>query len=198
MPNPVYLVFTGDGYSSKNFIYGGKFDVDLDRGIEGLFSIEPYKSYREYFTVYKVAAYSEEDGITNTSKGVTKNTAFSCVMEGGNSTGINCNTTKVFEYVYKVDKVTSSNITNSSIGVIINENVYAGTCISWSDGRNISMIPVYDASTTNQTKFENVVCHEMGGHGFGKLKLITPLLLPLASSAHPQTSINLLRCGARL
>ena len=31
------------------------------------------------------------------------------------------------------------------------------------------MIPVYDASTTNQTKFENVVCHEMGGHGFGKL-----------------------------
>lgn len=167
--NPVKLVFTGDGYLPEHFKYGDLFDQDVNRGIEGLFSIEPYKTYREYFTVYKVAAYSQETGISNKSTNVTRNTAFSCVMEGGGSTGISCNDERVRSYALKIPGMTENDLKNNSIAVIINADVYAGTCIMWSNGISIGMIPVHKSASSNQTRFENVVCHEFGGHGFGRL-----------------------------
>lgn len=168
-PSPIKLVFTGDGYLPEHFKYGGLFDTDTDEAIEGLFSIEPYKSYKEYFSVYKIAAYSKESGISNTSKNITKDTKFKCVMEGGSSTGISCDDKIVFSHVLGIPDITENDLKNNSIAVIINEDVYAGTCIMYSDGRSVGMIPVYRSSGSNQTKFVNVVCHEFGGHGFGRL-----------------------------
>ncbi len=167
-PNPIKLVFTGDGYLAEHFRYGGLFDQDVDEGIEGLFSIEPYKTYRDYFTVYKVAAYSREEGITNKTENVKKNTVFSCVMEGGGATDISCNTDKVFSYVLKIPGMTSDDLKNNSIAVIINADVYAGTCVMWNDGRSIGMVPVHKSAKRNE-RFVNLLCHEYGGHGFGRL-----------------------------
>ncbi len=170
--NPCILVFTGDGYTKEHFNYGGLFDQNLDRAIEAFFSVEPYKTYKEYFTVYKVAAYSDEAGATITSKHINKKTAFKTVIEGGNSTGISCDYDKAFEYAKKIPNITEEVLYNSGVAVIINEDIYAGTCytvVSGGKGKCVGMIPVSTGSGNQMTKFENVVIHEFGGHGFGRL-----------------------------
>ncbi len=168
--NPVVLVFTGDGYLQEDHKFGGAFDKDVDEAIEAFFDIEPYRSYREYFTVYKIAAYSNERGLTNKKTNSVKDTRFRLEWEGGNSTGISCPNSgaAVFDLCKTIPGVTEYTLNDMAIGIVINADVYAGTCLSFSTGKSIAMIP-YLRTGTNMTKFGNVVRHEMGGHGFGRL-----------------------------
>lgn len=166
--NPIKLIITGDGYLPSHFNYGGLFDQNANEVIEALFAIEPYKTYREYFSVYKVAAFSEETGISNPKYNVQKNTAFSCALTGG--TGIECNYDRVFSYALLIPGISESDLMNTSICVIINENTYAGTCYMMSNGKSIAMVPVSRTDDSyHTTQFSNIICHEYGGHGFGKL-----------------------------
>lgn len=169
--SPVKLFFTGDGYLAEHFKYGGQFDKDINEAIEALFEIEPYKSYREYFTVYKIAAYSSETGITNLAENDVKNTRFKLQWEGGNSTALSLPDSgeSVFELCKTIEGVSNNDFKRSSIAIISNADVYAGTCWFWGDGKNISLITYSRNSKSGMTKFANVVRHEMGGHGFGRL-----------------------------
>ncbi len=169
--NPVKLFFTGDGYLAEHFKYGGLFDKDINEAIEALFEIEPYKSYREYFTVYKIAAYSSETGITNLAENDVKNTRFRLQWEGGRSTSLSLPDSgeSVFALCKTIEGVSDNDFKRSSVAVISNADVYAGTCWSWGDGKNISLITYSRDSQNGMTKFANVVRHEMGGHGFGML-----------------------------
>ena len=169
--NPVYLIFTGDGYLAEHFKYGGQFDADVDAAIEAFFAVEPYKSYREYFTVYKIAAYSNQTGITNLKTNDRRDTRFRLEWEGGNSTGISIPDSgeSIFALCKTIEGITDGVLRNGAIGVVSNADVYAGTCWSWSDGKSISLIPYLRNPKSNQTTFANVVSHEMGGHGFGRL-----------------------------
>jgi hypothetical protein len=167
--DPVKLVILGDGYLQDAFNYGGKFDKEANEAIEAFFSIEPYKTYRNYFTVYKVAAYSNEAGITNKSTGTTIDNVFSSTMDGGNSTGISCNSDKVFSYVKKATGASDTDLRNICNILIINADVYAGTCEMWTDGKNIGMAPVSrHTSSSGYTEFKNLINHECGGHGWGR------------------------------
>lgn len=161
--HPVVLVFTGDGYMAEHYKYGGQFDKDVNSAIEGLFEVEPYKSYKEYFTVYKIAAYSNQTGITDKSANDIRDTKFKLQWEGGNSTAISCNYDLVVEWAMKIPGVDYSVLKKGAIGVISNADVYAGTCASYSDGVSISMVPC------SKKNFTKVLVHEMGGHGFGRL-----------------------------
>ena len=167
--NPVTLIFTGDGYLPEHFKYGGQFDKDTDDAIDGFFSLEPYKSYKEYFTIYKLAAYSNETGITNKATNDNRDTKFKLEWEGGRSTGISCNYDLVLEWAMKIPGVDGNVLRKGAIGVISNADVYAGTCTSYNTGMSISMIPYLRNASTGMTSFKNVVAHEMGGHGFGRL-----------------------------
>lgn len=164
--SPIKLVFTGDGYLPEHLRFGGLFDQNVNEAIEALFSIEPYKTYREYFTVYKVGAFSAETGVSNQMQGVVKNTAFSCRLTGG--TGIQCDYDKVFSYAMKVSDMTQTDLVNTSVCVIINADIYAGTCYTISNGKSVAMVPVSREPGVTTT-FGNIVCHEYGGHGFGRL-----------------------------
>lgn len=168
-PYPSVLVFTGDGYTEEDLEYGGSFDSDIDKAIDEFFSVEPYKTYKEYFTVYKLAAESKDRGVTITAKNIRKDTYFECVLEGGGSTGIDCNDEKVFDLVENCSFATNIPSSEMSVCIVINEDEYAGTCISWSSGECIAMVPVCISSSTNMTKFGNVIIHEFGGHGYGRL-----------------------------
>lgn len=172
-PSPVKLVFTGDGFTAEHFNYGGHFDQALDKAIEAMFSVEPYKSYREYFTIYKLAAYSQEAGTTIVSGNIHKNTVFSTVIEGAGSTGIRCDEAKVFEHALKIPDIKEEDLyLGTTVAVIINEDIYAGTCYTEFKngmGRSIAMIPYIQNSATSISSYRNVVIHELGGHGFGKL-----------------------------
>ena len=114
-----------------------------------------------------MAAYSQERGATvksnmNGCKAQTRNTVFSSTLDGGNSTGIECNYDRVFSYALKVPGVTDAELDNTTVFVLINLDVYAGTCMMMATGRSVSMCPT-------GSSFGKVVTHEGGGHGFGRL-----------------------------
>lgn len=167
-PKPVHLVFIGDGFIEDDFIEGGAFDKAVNTAIDAFFTPEPYASYKEYFRISTVAAYSQERGATvlRDMRGCpaqTRNTAFGATLEGGNSTGTSCNYEKVLSYAQKVQGVGDAELKGTTVLLLINLNVYAGTCLMYYDGRSVSMCPMGTSS------FRNVVMHEAGGHGFGRL-----------------------------
>ena len=183
---PFKLIYTGDGYTQDLYKYGGQFDQEIDKGIKALFQIEPYKYYYYYFAVYKVAAYSNEAGMSQGSTDwantpMKVDTKFKCSWQGGNSTSIGCDTKKVEEYAAKCpgykgtnDYTTRTNLSWSPICIIINSNQSAGTNI-WSSGIggmkivSIAQIPARHPSVGSYGGFANTLVHEYGGHGIGLL-----------------------------
>lgn len=165
--NPSEILFIGDGYISEDFEEGGQFDAHIDEGIEAFFSVEPYKTYREYFTVYKQAAYSRERGVKQTDKEILKNSKFNSDFLGGSS--LSTDTDAVFEYAKKIPGVNDEKLKNLLIVLILNEDRYAGTCWMWSDGRSIAITPVSQGSVSTGSHYSNLIIHEAGGHGFGRL-----------------------------
>lgn len=167
---PINLVIVGDGFTETDYIYGGTFDTAVDKAVEAFFSVEPYPTYRKYFTVYKVAAYSQQSGATVLEdfyyqpevKKQTRKTVFNSVLEGGLSTSIDCNYNAVFTYAQKVDAINEKDIPNTTILVIINLDVRAGTAWMWRDGAAIALCPTGDT-------FSPIVFHECSGHAFAKL-----------------------------
>jgi len=164
---PSEILFLGDGYQSEDYEEGGKFDADMDEGIEAFFSVEPYKSYRDYFTVYKQAAYSRDGGVTQTDKEVKKNSKFSSDFLGGSS--LSTDTDAVFEFAKKISGVDDNKLKNFLIVLVLNEDRYAGTCWMWSDGRAIAIAPVSRGLVSKGAHYSNLIIHEAGGHGFGRL-----------------------------
>lgn len=163
---PSEILFLGDGYISEDFEEGGVFDKDIDEGIEHFFSVEPYKSYREYFKVYKQAAYSRERGATQSDKSISKMTKFKTDFIGGSS--LTTDTDEVFKYAKKIPTVDDFKLRDMLVILVVNENRYAGTCWIWSDGRAIAITPVSKSSTPG-IHYRNLIMHEAGGHGFGRL-----------------------------
>ncbi|NDV83852.1 M64 family metallopeptidase [Bacteroides sp. 51] len=166
---PVNLVILGDGFIDEDYMPGGAFDKEVDKAVDAFFSVEPYPTYKDYFSIYKVVAYSEERGATVEKNFVNesvrrqvKNTVFNSILEGGESTGINCDYETVFDYTRKIPGITEKDLPNTTIIVIINLDVRAGTAYMWNTGESIAMCPVGDS-------FSGIVFHEAGGHAFGKL-----------------------------
>lgn len=163
---PSEILFIGDGYMAEDFVEGGQFDKDMDEGIEYFFDVEPYKTYREYFTVYKQAAYSRDRGVSQTDRSISRNTKFKSDFLGGSS--LSTQTEEVFYYARKIDGVDDEKLKNLLIILILNENRYAGTCWMWSDGKAIAIVPM-SRSTSSGAHYRNILHHEAGGHGFGRL-----------------------------
>lgn len=160
--NGIDLVFLGDGYTIED-VRTGKFDDNLNEAIYHFFDIEPFRTYRDYFDVYIVYAYSEDSGISDHE--TTKNTKFSAKYESSNSTRMDIDHDVTFEYAKKAPL--SSDLTETQITVITNSSRYAGTNWSYSDGMSISVVPVSNLQYPND--FRGLVQHEAAGHGFGRL-----------------------------
>ncbi|MFA5713256.1 MAG: M64 family metallopeptidase [Bacteroidales bacterium] len=160
------IIFVGDGYTGEDFIYGGKFDNDMDEGIEAFFALEPYSSYREYFSIYKLAAYSRESGVSQSDRRVVKNSRFNTNFEGGSSMSIDENS--LFNFVKRVLNIDEERLRKSLIVLVANQNRYGGTCWMWADGKAIAIVPV-SRSTGSNSHYRNLIAHEAGGHGYAKL-----------------------------
>lgn len=68
----------------------------------------------------------------------------------------------------KAQGITATELKQTVVIVISNYVQYAGTTYSYSDGRAIAYIAL-SSGTSQLTRFGNVVVHEAGGHGFGRL-----------------------------
>lgn len=161
--NPVNMVFLGDGFLAEDYSNGGAFDKAVAEAAEAIFNVEPYKTYREYFNIYKVAAFSQQRGATYKDKNITKNTTFSTAYIGGS--GMETDDKKVFLYAQKVPNL---DVEESSVILIVNDSRYAGTTMLYSSGRSIAICPM-NRSTQLPGGFGHIVVHEAGGHGFGQL-----------------------------
>lgn len=64
------LVVMGDAYSDR-LIANGKYDEDMEKAIDAIFAVEPFKSFKNLFNIYIVYAVSENEVIG-------KSTALSC------------------------------------------------------------------------------------------------------------------------
>lgn len=176
----VILVFTGDGYTSDMFEYdNGKFDRDLDRAIEGFFNVEPLISNKHLFRIYKIAAYSNETGISVGNdidhRTVAKDTRFRCTWAGSGSTGVDIDLDMAEEFWKMIPGLESDAAqTLSPMCIISNSDVYAGTNHMWWTRDNsfggiqykcVCAVPMCDRGQP----MENTVMHEFAGHGFGLL-----------------------------
>lgn len=163
---PSEILFIGDGYISEDYEEGGIFDRDMNNGIEYFFEIEPYKSYREYFTIYKQAGYSRDRGVKQTDKNILKYTKFNVDFLGGSS--LSADTDEVFKYAKMIPGVDDVKLRDMLIILVVNQDRYAGTCWIWSDGKAIAICPVSTSTSAGQ-HFRNLIYHEAGGHGYGRL-----------------------------
>jgi len=154
--NGVNFVIVGDGYVDKDMNAGGKYETVMREAMEHLFSVEPLKSYREYFNVYAVKAVSKNEGI-----GSPRQTVFS--SEFGSGTAVGGNDALVATYAEKIPGI---DLTQSPVLVVLNSPAYAGTCYNYADGSSIAYCPRVGFDSAS---FGDVVHHELLGHGFGRL-----------------------------
>lgn len=159
------LIVMGDGFGRRNLQKGGKYVSCLTKAVDYFFSIEPYKSYQDYFNVYMVVAESEEEGVgeKNLFGQSTINNKFSTAF--GDGTEIVCNDELIFEYARKVKELPADK--PITVLVVLNSTKYAGTAYLYADGNSIALCPISTEASPND--FEGIVHHEAGGHAFGFL-----------------------------
>ena len=147
---PLFII--GDGYSADD-IASGKYLEDMREQMEHFFSIEPLKSYRNYFTVSTAIAVSPESGIDGVTKFDTKDF-------GGDDN-------KVMDYARKYGIGIDGNEANSTVLVLLNTNMTSNKSSLHSNGLSIS----YIGKSTDIYPFDQQgnVLHYVVGRGFGKL-----------------------------
>ncbi len=161
----VDLVFMGDGFTAKDLVQHkeGKYEKTMRTAIDYFFDIYPYNEYRAYFNIYMVVAESEEEGVDGEFKKV--NNKFKTSY--GEGTHISCDWKICKDYVKLIGKIKGESVSESDLNhitsiVILNSEKYAGTAWMYAAGFSICLCPMHQS-------FKNLVHHEAGGHGFGRL-----------------------------
>lgn len=153
------IVFLGDGFVDKELVADGKWEKAANDAMRHFFSVEPAKSYRDYFNVYAVKKVSENNLFMKGSK-----SAFSCAF--GEGTYISGNSDKCFDEVRKA----GLSVPNSSITIILNSSKYAGRTNWWyNDGRSVAFVPMPNVRNNPDEEFREILIHETIGHGFSRL-----------------------------
>ncbi|MBO4536805.1 MAG: redoxin domain-containing protein, partial [Bacteroidales bacterium] len=156
------LVITGDAFSDR-LIADGTFRTEVDRTIEAFFSVEPYKSMRQFFNIFAVNAVSKTEI-------VGAETAFSTTWTGGNPTVLGGDNAKILDYARTV--IGDARMDDAVIICLMNLDMNAGTCHlfdapagDYGRGVTVSYVPTH----SQDRRFKEVTVHEAGGHGFAKL-----------------------------
>lgn len=161
--NGVNIVLMGDGYSDRQ-IADGTYDADMKFVYRNLFTEEPYRSLKSLFNVSYVNVVSATEGY---EYGDT-------ALEGefGGGTLVYGNDQKCFNYALNV--VSSQEMNETLIVVVMNSDAYAGTCwMYWSPNQTTDygtgVAVAYFPKGQNEDVFAQLLHHEACGHGFAKL-----------------------------
>lgn len=155
----VNIVFMGDCYDAKD-IASEAYINDIYEAYGHFFSVEPYKSYKDYFNVYAVFGESTDSGVgtVNTVRDAKFGSQYSL-------SGISPDFGICYEYAAKADP--DLNMSQTLIVMIENTTEYGGICYMWGDGSAVACCP--KSADAYPYDFRGIVQHEAGGHGFGKL-----------------------------
>ncbi len=165
--NGINLVFLGDGFSAKD-ISEGQLMNTVQEAVGHFFSIEPYKTYKEYFNVYTGISVSPESGIGGVNT-IIYNKFNTSAKGGGTLGGRNGegDYNEIFKYACKAPTVNEGNLNQTLIVIVPNTSEYGGICYMYDGGEAIAYCPMSDYGYPMD--FRGVIQHEAGGHGFGKL-----------------------------
>lgn len=164
----INITFVGDGYSAKD-IGQEAYLADVKEGVEYLFGIEPYTSYREYFNVNVAFALSYDSGVCS-DVNIWRQTKFNTIYGAGSNQRLATQPEEVMSYVLEEvegSSITSENVNQSLVICILNSDVYEGITSLYASGAAVAFIPHCRNSYPND--YRGLMQHEAGGHGFGKL-----------------------------
>ncbi len=172
------IIFLGDGFIDKDLIAEtGAFDKAVEEATEALFSIEPFRTHKQYFNVYSIACESQER-ISHDKE--NKNTVF--LTSYYKKKCITGHHQLAFAYADKIIGMNEDIMkTNTVVVVLVNSETYGGSTYWYKSGKTISYVPL-NRDTQLPGGFTNIFLHEVGGHAIGKLadewsdpdKLLTP------------------------
>ena len=175
--NGIDIVLMGDGYSDRQ-VASGRYEADMRKAMEAFFSKEPFTSFRHLFNVYMVKCVSKREGCSNDY--AYGETALNCKIKS-DGVSISGDGFTVYGYAREIfgeQKYEDNNgprTDESTLIVIMNSDAYAGVCYmtqpkynttkNYGNGNSLS----YFSLCGDDELFANLLIHEAGGHGFGKL-----------------------------
>ena len=144
-PKPVTIAVIPEGFTASEM---SKYEMLAKSAMNTLFSVEPFKSYKEYFNVYILKVASNASGANITNGGGTITTAVDCYFGskwGATTYGdMTADHDKVFNFVKdNCPDITGGkhSIYEVPILMIINDARYGGINWTFSDGRAYCMAP---------------------------------------------------------
>lgn len=197
-PGAFTLIVTGDGFTPADLANGGDWEQASAQAIEGLFSVEPYKTYRPYIRVLRVGAVSAQQGTSYKPGGTDgacteiKDTRFGTMYDTNNSAWCGLYTQGDYQDVNywpaighpgktieDADALVRSwvipdyiandaGMNDVAIVVLMNNKTYNGT-VNYYSNANTTIGFVCRSTGSGQTGFVNVFVHEIGGHAIGHL-----------------------------
>ena len=142
--NAIPLFLVGEGYGADD-IANGRYLTDMRTQMEHLFSTEPYKSYRDYFTVSTAYACSPESGMNGMLR-------------------FNGNNNAVWQYARQHGTDINQ---HAAVLVLCNTPAYKCHTDLWDNGVSFSWIGKNGDGYPYDQRGD--VLHHLGGRGFGKL-----------------------------
>ena len=172
------LIIMGDGFIAED-IENGTYVTIMKQAINEFFTIQPFNKFQDKFNFYYVNAVSPQrlnpsEVPWNGAVGSGCITKFNTVLQN-NTTFIYGNHDLIKEYAMKALRTNAEErIKNATIVVMVNTPSHAGTCWNFYPNNPTTdygeaMAIAYCALGVNPADRQQLMYHEICGHGFGKL-----------------------------
>ena len=158
-PQEIPLFIVGEGYTAEEIVSGQYFN-DMKEQMEHLFSCEPYKSYRNYFTVSTAIACSPEHGVDGRTRFDSGIDYYNWVFY--------TNENRVWEYAENHAKGVNGDSHNRTlVMMLMNTSQTPNTVKLDVDGYALAMLG--KSNETYPFDQRELVLRDVGGRAFGHL-----------------------------
>ena len=150
----IKIALLGDLFVDKDMNSGGLYEIKMKEAMEQFFSVEPFKSLREYFDVISIKAVSKHDQLN-----------YECAFSSNtlNETIFNCDKEKCMRYVQKA--IGEDCLDDILTIMVLNVHSSISCTFHFANNFNLAICPLNEHLQVD--KF--LVNHEANGHGFGFL-----------------------------
>ena len=158
----INLIFLGDGFLDKDMEPGGKYETVMRQWMDQFFVYEPYKTFRNWFSVYTVKVVSKHGlfGSPELERRLTRDTAADDTDELGNSIAVLKGVCDQYAGL-----VPNPNGQENKVCVFFNTDVSLGRSWCSMSTNGSCLVVVFDPKSSRPT----AINHELGGHGFAFL-----------------------------
>ena len=158
-PQEIPFFIVGEGYTAEEIV-SGQYMNDMREQMEHLFSCEPYKTYRNYFTVSTAIACSPEHGLDGRTRFDSGIDYYNWVFYTDEN--------RVWEYAEKhAQSINGGSHNRTTVMMLMNTNQLPNTAKLDNDGYALAML----GKSTDIYPFSQheLVLRDVGGRAFGHL-----------------------------